>query len=342
MMKKIKKYFNIIMPLILACSSLLSCTESGEPDTREGSVTLSFSTGAPITRAGDGDVSDGGGIKVTAGEPELYVAIVNYVGDIVAKYPSTDSSSDCLEASATQATIRFNGFTSFGAYTVYAVANTSGLWTMNSTLDAATTASDLESLVFQELAGTSTPAVSGAMPLSAKGTLMVNESLNGQADLDLLRCVGKVGYKFKNETDGALTLSDCVVTIHGINQSSGYLFSHTPDAAGSPRDLSFNKSSIVIPAGESTELYEMSKVFPSTAPEQSVGSRYLCDISFTLSGSAKSYTGLPIHDKKSQDIPALQRNQYLQIETRINRGMNISFNFEVSGWDTLSEEIFFH
>ncbi len=334
-MMKMKKFLTIMLLCALACA----CEESPRP-VAPGSVTLSFSTGSPDTRAGDGDVLDGGGIKVNDGDPELYIAIVNYVGTIVATYPG--ASSECLEASATQATIRFNGFTNSGAFTVYAVANTSGLWEMNSTLNDATTASDLESLAFTELTGTSTPAITSAMPLSARGTLMVNESLNGQADLDLLRCVGKVGFKFKNETDEELTLSDCVVTIHGINQSSGYLFRQSPDATGTPRDLSFNNSSIVIPAGESTQLYEMSKVFPSTAPEQSVGSRYLCDISFTTSGNAKSYTGLPVHDKKSQDIPALERNQYLQIETRINKGLDISFNFEVSSWNTLTEEILFH
>ena len=41
----------------------------------------------------------------------------------------------------------------------------------------------------------------------------------------------------------------------------------------------------------------------------------------------------------SQDIQALGRNQYLQITTRINKGLDISFNFEVIDWTNKQEEI---
>ena len=97
-----------------------------------------------------------------------------------------------------------------------------------------------------------------------------------------------------------------------------------------------------IATGVTTDLYGDLLVFPSVAPARAVGSRYFCSISFDISNRSYSFTDLPIHDKQSQDILALGRNQYLQIETRINKGLDVSFSFEVDDWNNHSEEILFH
>lgn len=336
-----KRFSYIILASILVFTAGMGCTKRDTP--RDSSVTLSFAVGQAETRAAE-DLADGGEIRlVSANEPDLFIAIVNYSGEIVARFPAVvENESECLEANASQVTVRFNKITNSGSYTVYAVANQSGLWSMNSTLGAASDRSDLEALLFNETPSTPNPENDEVMPLSAVGTLMVKESLTGQADLDLLRCVAKVGFRFKNDTGSELTLTNCIVTIHEINPSQGYLFVHTPDAVGVAGNLSLNRSSITIAKDSSSDMYDMSTVYPSLAPSQTIGNRYLCDISFEVGGELKSFTDLPIHDNKSQDIQALKRNQYLQIETRISRGLDISFNFEVMDWTSHSEDVLFH
>ncbi len=99
--------------------------------------------------------------------------------------------------------------------------------------------------------------------------------------------------------------------------------------------------------------------FPSIAPMQSVpsaGKRYLCDISFRIKKASaenydpdnsstyeeKTFTDLPIHNRYSQDILALSRNQYLQIETTISKGGNVSFNFIVNNWTPHNPKVIFN
>lgn len=344
---------NIRKALILLMSALTlaagtGCTKQGLR--RESSVVLTFSTGELLTRAGDEDVADGGGIAFDNGKPDLFIAIANYSGTVVATYCGedvTDKVERLTPSSATQISIRFKDIANSGDYTVYAMANTAdGLWgapANSSAWEVINNASDLDALMFTALTGSTLPSVTDRMPLSAKGTLHVNEGLNGQVELELLRCVAKVGFKFKNETNENLTLEGCNVTLKGINPTQGYLFPQTEDATGTARDLVLISSTLdPIPSGATTGLYGDLLVFPSIAPTQSVGSRYLCNISFTVGGQSKSFTDLPIHDKQSRDIPSLGRNQYLQIETRINKGNNVSFNFEVLDWDEKTEDIYFH
>ncbi len=336
-----KRFSRIVLASVLGFVACTGCTKRAAP--QSSSVILSFAVGQAETRAA-AELADGSEIHfVSANEPDLFIAIANYSGEIVARYPAVvENESECLEANDAQATVRFNKITNPGSYTVYAVANKTGLWGMNSTLESASTVSDLEALFFNVSPSTPNPDDDEVMPLSAVGTLMVKESLTGQADLDLLRCVAKVGFRFKNDTGAVLNLSNCIVTIHQINPTQGYLFEHTPDATGDAGDLSLNRSTITIPKDSSSDMYEMSTVYPSIAPSQAVGSRYLCDISFSLGGDTKEFTNLPIHDSMSQDIQALKRNQYLQIETRISRGLNISFNFEVMDWTPHTEDVLFH
>lgn len=344
----------IWIALALAVSVWAACQETVIPD--KGSVVVTFSASELMTRT----AADGDGIAIDRigndDVPDLFIAIANYSGNIVATYPG--ANTETLEASATRISIRFTqtlssqNWTS-GDYTVYAVANTKlansndGVWgaTSNSQWSAYTTASELDALCFSALSSSDLPAVdpdTGRMPISAKGTLSVNEFGNGQVELELLRCVAKIGFKFKNETGQALTLTDCMVKIKSISPTQGYVFPRANDAAGTARDLTLINSTLSIASGVTTDLYGNLLVFPSVAPSQTVGSRYLCDISFTINNTAKSFTDLPIHDRQSQDILALGRNQYLQIETRINKGLDVSFSFVVDDWNEKSEEILFH
>lgn len=340
-----KKTVLILLASALSLAGVVSC----QPDQPEGSVTLTFSTAAPMTRVGNGDAADGGGIVINgSGNPDLFIALANYSGDVVATYTGTNTTNAELvgSATATQVSVSFKNITA-GQYTVYALANIAGqLWgapaagTWNTDL----TTTILDGMTFADLGEFGTLSVGDRMPLSAKGTLNITENLNGHVELEMLRCVGKVGFKFKNETGSALSLTNCTVEIGAINPSTGYLFprSNDADATGTARNLSLSKSSIDIAKDATTELYGMQLVFPSVAPEQTVGNRYYCNITFTVGGDEKTFTDLPIHDKQSQDIQALGRNQYLQIETRINNGLNISFNFEVKDWTNKQEDISFH
>ncbi len=354
MMKKVSL---ILLATSLALAAGVSCREKEEiTDVTPGDVVISFSSAVPVTRAGatgDENVADGGGIFIDGGNPDLYIAIANYQGNVIATYTGTDTAdAEKIDASVTQVSIRFKNITNSGEYTVYALANTyidgtDGIWgapANASEWEALTTTADLDNLVITDPGEDPMKlTISDRMPLSAKGTLTISENLNGHVELEMLRCVGKVGFKFKNETDESITLTDCVVQIKDIRPTEGYLFPRPgDDATGTPRTISLNKSSIVIAGGTTTDLYDMQLVFPSIAPARAVGNRYFCDISFTYGGVSKAFTDLPIHDKMSQDIQALGRNQYLQIETRINKGNDISFNFEVIDWTRKQEEIIFH
>lgn len=346
-----KRFVQILLASALAIVGGVSCQEEEKP---AGSVVISFSTAAPITRAGevgDGNVADGGGIFVDgSGNPDLFIAIANYSGDVIATYTGTDTAKAELidDATATQVSVRFKNITNSGEYTVFALANTSGVtWGVPSASDwttSLTTASAIDVLKFNDLGEYGTLSVTDRMPLSAKGKLTISENLNGHVELEMLRCVGKVGFMFKNETGEALTLTDCHVGIEEISPTQGYLFPRDEgdDTAGTARDLDLFSGNISIGIDQTTSMYGMQLVFPSVAPERALGSRYFCNISFTVGGELKTFSELPIHDKMSRDIQALGRNQYLQITTRINKGLDISFNFEVIDWTNKQEEIVFN
>ena len=344
----------ILIWLLMALTLSVGVACRGVELPAESSVIVTFTTGEPLTRSVSAAAADGREI-VGSG---LFIAIANYSGKIVAVYKGVDVPNEIEKltpSSASQVSIKFKTIESAGDYTVYAVANSAGLWDLKDGSDdaelddfdvdvgATTSAPRLNGLEFAELA-TDTPILDeeDPMPLSAKGTLSVNESLNGQVELELLRCVAKIGFKFKNETGSLLTLNNCNVTIHDINPSQGYLFPQENDATGTPGSLNLITSTTIVDIDEATELYGNILVFPSVAPVQTVGSRYYCDISFTVNEVSKSFTNLPLHDRLSRDIPSLGRNQYLQIETRINTGLDVSFNFEVQDWNEKTESIIFH
>lgn len=347
----------------LALFSGASCTLDEEP-VGQGHITMTLSTADIETKAGNGDVADGGGILVNGNlNPDLVIAIVDKNNNIVAWYPKGNHSgnftSNCISASATESTIDFTGLTK-GTYKVFAVANTAGLSSMgNPALSSQTTLSGLQALYM-----TAIPAFSNnvPMPLSASGTLVVTgESHNesGQVDLSLKRVVARVSMTFRNLTDKALALHDCTVTLHDISPSRGYLFVPETDDyySGYDSDLTFGGASTDFtvpiitaenPASVNTYSLSPKLVFPSIAPQQPTGRRYLCDISFKLGDEveARSFIGLPVHDRRSADILALGRNQDLKIETTISKkgedNHDITFNFIVSGWDKKEEYVWFH
>ena len=337
----IKSKVLILILFVLTLFVGVACSSKESP--AESSVVISFATGEPFTRAGNGDPADGGGIFFDDGKPDLFIAIVNFQGNVVATYPDTQGKTEVLTQSETQVSVRFKQIINSGNYTVYAVANTKGgVWGAPAAWNF-TTGAALDALTFEALTGSDTPAVVDRMPLSAKGTLSVNERLNGWVELELLRCVAKIGFRFKNETEEELTLKECTVTIEEINPTQGYLFSRATDAMGVVRDLNLiSGTDLTIGCGVTTNLYGNQLVFPSIAPSRTIGSRYYCKVSFKIGDVSKSFPSLPIHDERSQDILALNRNQYLQIETRINKGQDISFNFEVVDCNQKTEEVFFH
>ncbi len=354
MMKKVRLIL-LAMAMILAAGVSCRKQEREKTDVTQSDVVISFSSAVPVTRAGNGVVADGGGIFLDGSDnPDLYIAIVNYQGNVVATYPDTANPDDVekVDASTTQVSIRFKNISNPGEYTVYALANTyvngsEGIWgapANASEWEALTTASALDALVLTDPGDDPMKlTITDRMPLSAKGTLTISENLNGHVELEMLRCVGKVGFKFKNETNATITLTNCIVEIEKIRPTKGYLFPRSGvDSIGTARSISLNKESVEIASGAETQLYDMQLVFPSVAPERAVGSRYFCNISFEVGDVPRSFTALPIHDKMSQDIQSLGRNQYLQIETRINQGNDISFNFEVIDWTRKQEEIIFH
>lgn len=365
-----------IYPAVLLAALFMVCGSCDEKEPHgpvQGRVEVSITTGELHTKAPSGDPADGGGIIVdgTTGKPDLAIAIANSGGSLVAWYPddffgamSTDYSSECNTSltDATTSTVFFTGLVrANGPYTVYAVANTAGLpATSLTSLKACTTASQMEDLQLSVDSGQ--PAFEDGshnecMPITAKGTLTVLASGNGQVDLQLLRPVARISVTFKNETgDADLEVHACNVVIGDINPSRGYLFQRSPDeVSGYGRDIGMDAPVI---AGDdklrfdaqNKSVLDTVQVFPSVAPARLVGSRYLCTISFRITKSEKTYDAgdattydeytfpdLPIHDSRSSDILYLGRNQHLKIETRITKQASLhdySFNFEVQDWDS--------
>lgn len=351
---------------LLAALALLAgagCTRINQP---AGQVTLSFSTGIPATRAGEDDlatrIADGRAIAVDAGAPDLVVLIVNAGGSVVAKYPDLDPDDTELDfdaADPTRASITFRQSSlTEGTYTVYAFANTQGLWAFTDGTDSYTAASltsigtqtVLDALYFTPLSFDPAndvypnPAVQGArLPLSAKGQLSVSARGNGEVSLDLLRCVAQVDTEFRNDYGSALNLTDLSVTFHHLNPATGYVLPHTPDFPAGAQDgnLIQTQGTLTIPSQESGHLTSL--VFPGEAPE----GKYTCDVSFDFDADQDgtpetyTYTDLEVQDNRAVRITSLSRNQSLHILIRISRGQTVSFNFSLEDWVPLTETVLF-
>lgn len=322
----------------------VTCTQPVEQPAGTGCVMINFSIGEPDTRAlGDGNVADGGGIYLDNGVPDLKIFILGG-GTVRARYPG--NTATLTSSSATSASVMFTGLPENTTYTVYAFANTgdSNLtvadepdWSTISTMEA------LNALVFTALTENNPPTVSGRMPLSAKGSLSVDASGNGSVELDLLRALAKVQITFKNLTGSDLTLTNCNASITSINPTQGYVFQPTgDDLVGTCRTLTFGTKTLSdISASEGEASLDPLLVFPSVAEIQDGYRRYLCNISFNVGNDSYPFNNLPVHNKYSEDITSLGRNQFLKIEVRISKGQEISFNFEVANWVERSETVQF-
>lgn len=345
---------------LLAALALSVCAACSRPDRPTGTVTLSFSIGTPVTRAGGDPVADGSAIAVDAGAPDLVVLIADASGNVIATYPSADPDQTTLsfsDADPTRASVAFHQSALVaGSYSVYAFANTKGLWAMtDGTLDyTAATLVDISSKATLD-ALHFTPAafdnqlLQSRMPLSAKGQLSVSENLNGEITLELLRCVAQVSVDFRNDYGSDLTLEDFAATFYHLNPDAGFVLPHTPDFPdfATDGDLSQAAASFAIPAGQTRNLSAF--VLPGQAPD---GGYYSCDIAFGLdkdgsgtiepaNGETFSYTELMIHDNKARGITSLARNQTLHILIRISKGQTVSFNFSVAEWTARTETVLF-
>lgn len=371
--------------MALALLAGAACSREEMPSAGNN-VTISFRVGEPTTRAvapGDGNVADGGGVYCTKDSstppvfsPDLYIFICDWdTGAIVSRYPgdgTVEPESEWLEGDkSTFLSVAFS-LGEEGVYSVYALANVGGGGNVAlpsaGELAAMTNASQLEALYIS--LSEDALDVGTRMPLSAKGILNVARGLNpgkynGYVELELLRCVNKVQFCFKNLTGSTLDLYDCRITFKDLNVQRGWLFPASPDFvemgdSEDEGDLDDNYRDYVSPPRNVTGIADQGEAplfdsapvlfLPSVAPMQtrpSKGQRYLCNISFRVQKDTevpydaedpstyveKSFTNLPIHTPKSEDIKSLVRNQYLQIVTTVSLGMNVSFNFMVREWD---------
>jgi len=347
----------------LALLAGAGCTRIEQP---VGQVTLSFATGIPGTRAGEDDlatrIADGRAIAIDAGAPDLVVLIANAGGTVVARYPDVDPDDTELDfdpSDPTRASITFRQSSlTEGSYTVYAFANTQGLWAFTDGTDSYTAASltgigtqaVLDALYFTPMTFDPAndvypnPTVQGArLPLTAKGRLSVSARGNGEVSLDLLRCVAQVDTEFRNDYVADLSLSNLAVTFHHLNPATGYVLPHTPDFPAGAQDgnLIQTRNTLTIPTRESGHLTSLA--FPSEAPE----GKYTCDVTFDFDADQDgtpetyTYTDLEVQDNRAVRIASLSRNQSLHILIRISRGQTVSFNFSLEDWVPLTETVLF-
>ena len=344
-MMRRRSYLLLLSALVLLTA--LSCTRESMPG-EPGSIALSLSTGAVETKAGDGNVADGGGIYLDGeGNPDLLIAIFNSRGQCVARYPA---EGELVTSSVTASVIEFLDINP-GTYTVYAVANALGLDAATRTgFASATSPAEVEAL--QVLPSPGDPAFLNArMPLSAKGSVTVTSGGRGQVNLDMLRIFARVSLSFLNETGDPITLSGCSVTLEKMNPRNAYLVGRAADYVTAPaaEDLTLSHADpVTVGHLETSDYGNLSAlVFPSKAPAHLPGYRYLAAISFTIGGVNYSYSDLPVHDRRSADIQTVGRNQHLKIETRIGKKTEaenvVSFHFEVVDWkDGGSHFVWFH
>ena len=351
---------------LIALLGAVSCyrEEAAAPAVGNCGLRIDFGTGLLRTRAGDGNVADGGGIYIDDSDPndlkpDLVILVVNNsTGNVVGRYPDDvpDSGVDSKLETGADATAMSVTFTSLdeGAHTVYAFANTGGYWAMDGQgvsdpddyLLSLTTGAAIEALKFSDLFATVGDSVCpndkynlpDRLPLSAKGTVNVSSEHTGEVSLEMLRCVAKVTAEFVNNTGALLTLEDYSNTIVGMCPNTGYVIAHDTDypTGALAGNIVAGEASLEIPA---TDAHDQSKpgsitmtwyVFPSSGP-------YTCNIGFTLfKGAANehvyTYSNLPVHDDHAVSIPSLARNRHLHIVTKISKGTTVSFNFEVAGW----------
>ena len=338
----IKNTIHTILAVLVLLSSF-SCTQQEQP---YGAVTISLSSGLPETR-GPAEVRDGSEIFLDGeGKPDL-VLLIFKGNDLYAKYPSTTATVIGDEPDPKDLQIKFSNIEQ-GEYTVYALANTAGLWTMSGDpTSASITRDETEALYFTSLPIVPDPnSDTSRMPLTAKSTLSVNAIGNGNLSMTLTRPVARVVFQFVNSSGHTLKLQPFNAALKKMNPDRGYLFQHTPDtpAGTTYGDLTYNKASLDL---AKDDVYEfVSLVYPGSES-------YLCDVSFSIaevdgheldntSQHDFEYTDLKIYNNWGEDITSLARNQQLTVKVRVGVGLMLSFSFEVGGWTKETETVTFN
>lgn len=333
-----------------------SCIKREQPE--EGAVTISFSTGEMETKSDADDVADGRKIYINGDNPDLTVLICS--GNTIRAAYSNNGQGSAVVGSSTgslqsisgsTATIRFTNLAQ-GNYTVYALANTGGLWAMtdgsNTVAASGITAANIESLYFNPVSVP--PTVNNRMPLTAKGTLTVNSGHNGTVSLNLKRCVARVTVYLINNYQSDLTLHDFSCTVNGINPANGYLIQRSPDyVSANSGPLTLNPEEEDNPftlsaSGEGSTKSFSAFVYPSTA-----AGGYTCSVSFGLkkqdeqNPTTYTWNNMAVTNELAQRVTSLSRNQQLGVTIRISAGKMVSFNYEVHDWsnDSLEQDIHF-
>ena len=379
MLKRILTY--ALLALLL---SLFSCSREETANTEYGGqVSIRFATGElQQTRAvtpGDEVVNDGGGLYLEDGNPDLVVLITDSEGNVAITYPGDHATK--TSASSTDAVITFD-FSGSGAnlpagnYMVYAFGNTAGLWTMTTDpydpdnptdagiavelsgaqLTTLTTAAQIEALRFKTQPRNTQAWDHGVLPqndrlpVSAKAPLTVSSRYNGEARLELIRCVAKVTAIIINNLEEGVDLYNYTHTVHRLNPDTGYVLQRENPAdnfLGTAGNLVVNpcvrlgNDDFFIPISSSSSQEYNWYVFPSDGP-------FTLDIGFTLfkgnpppdpedpdaepGERAYTYTNLPITNWRAENIIHLRRNQHLTVTTRLSKGVQVSLNFEVADW----------
>lgn len=369
MLNRCLTYGLMLVALLLLAPS---CSREVAAPGPGGVITLRFATGElRSTRAvtpGDGVVIDGGGLYLDGGDPDLVVLITDSEGDVVITYPGANAAK--TSATATEAVITFD-FSDAGAnlpagnYMVYAFGNTAGLWTMTTDpydpydptdanitvelsgaqLTTLTTAAQIEALRFKTQPRNTQAWDHGALPLndripvSAKAPLTVSSRYNGEARLELIRCVAKVTAVIINNLEDEVDLYNYTHTVYRLNPDTGYVLQRAnpeDNFLGTAGNLVVNPCvrlddpDLIIPISASGSQEYNWYVFPCDGP-------FTIDISFTLykgdpAERPYSYTALPVTNWRAENIVHLRRNQHLFITTRLSQGVQVSLNFEVAEW----------
>lgn len=303
--------------ILLALSLLvISCRKENNDikNDMSGTASVSINTTALLTKSstGDGVVADGGGVAFDAGVPDLTILLFDSSHNLAALYPGEGAAlSDDPTPSETLMEVTFEGLTNGETYSVYAIANTQGLWSMTDgdntysswleVMAALTRASDpidetvFSSLRFTALSPEAAPVLqSNRLPLSAIGSLVITNG-TGRTSAELLRCVGKVTVTVENNTGADLLIAG--LELGEVNPDSGYLVPQT--GAGIPEGVQYStlqmlNSDVTVHTGtvEESSDYHIQQVvtsqflFPGAAGE----GKYTLDIAFGGDNSLVTYT----------------------------------------------------
>lgn len=296
--------------LILASFLTLSCQKDVRlkgSDTPGNGVTISLCTAITQTKAalGDGVVADGGGIYLGGSpeEPDLSILLFDDTGALSAYYPGANSSFEIVTrpedilSSATEVSVTFTATASGaafanGSYSLYAIANTAGLWSMTdgsntyanwsavmTALQGGMTEATFKTLKFTQLSEHVAPAVQNSrLPMSAVGSVVIRGG-QGHASAELLRCVSKVNVSVVNNTSSSLDITG--LKFGEFNPASGFLIPQT--GSDVPANVPYSDLTLIdsanpatIAAGDTTKVVTDKYLFPGAAGR----GQYLLELAF--------------------------------------------------------------